>query len=233
MSSPLVLVVDDAPEIVFIVQRYGRQAGHAVDGCEDAEAAWRYLQRARPDLLLLDLNLPGTSGLELCRQLKGDSQQAGLRVALFTHWDRPREIASGLEAGADFVISKDLLCRPDDWRARLAEILAARNGHPDLASLSWMQTHPRTSSPEAWLESINQALRHSGVRQLGPEVVAILTERAARQAGLSLERDWLAPDSLALDHAQIACLRPEIVMTFGIALAEQLWRVLGSTGAAG
>src|SRR5437763_16887856 len=123
MSRPLVLVVDDVSEIVFIVQRYGRQAGHEVAGCGDAESAWEYLQQTRPDLLLLDIKLTGMSGLELCRRLRAAPAQAGLPIALFTHWDRPAEIAAGLEAGADFAISKELPSQREAWLARLGEML--------------------------------------------------------------------------------------------------------------
>jgi len=229
MSGPLVLVVDDAPEIVFIVQRYGREAGQQVVGCGNAEAASEYLRQTRPDLLLLDLNLPGMSGLELCRRLRATPAQADLPVALFTHWDRPADIAAGLEAGADFAIFKDLLCRPEAWQSRLAEILQPADGRSALASLSWTQARLPTSSPEAWLESINQALRHPSVRQLGPEVLTVLASRALRRAELSFAREWLLPGGLTLDVARIApALRPEAVAALVAALAEQLWRVFGT-----
>lgn len=225
MSRPLVLVVDDAPEIVFFVQRYGRQAGHEVVGCGDAEAAWEYLQRTRPDLVLLDLNLPRMSGLELCRRLRAAPEQAGLPIALFTHWDRPADIAAGLEAGADFAISKDLLCQREAWQARLEEILRPADSRPAIASLSWTSPPLLTSSPEAWSESINQALRHASVRRLGSEVLKVLANRALRRAGLSFAGDKLLPGGSALDVARLA---PEARPAFVAALAEQLWRVLGT-----
>ena len=122
---PSLLVVDDAPEIVRLVEWLGRRQGYEVRSAGDVQAAWQTLQEWRPDLVLLDLNLPGDNGLVLCRRLRQASELASLPVALFGDWQRSDDIAEGLEAGIDFMIAKDLLCRPDEWQARLQEILEA------------------------------------------------------------------------------------------------------------
>ncbi|HJT75803.1 MAG TPA: response regulator, partial [Gemmataceae bacterium] len=58
-ARPLLLLVDDAPEMGLLVRRLGRQAGYDLLACEDAGAAWRHLENttAAPDLVLLDLHL--------------------------------------------------------------------------------------------------------------------------------------------------------------------------------
>ena len=76
-----------------------------------------------PDLVLVDINLPGVSGLDLVRRLRATPTLAALPVAIFSATDRPDEVQAGLEAGADFVLSKDLLGSPTAWLGRIEELL--------------------------------------------------------------------------------------------------------------
>src|SRR5258708_4034997 len=97
MSCPLLLLVDDAPEIGIIVERLGKRAGQEVICCADALVGWDYLEQTiasggaastrmpRPDLVILDLNLPGVSGVELCRRIRATPELETLPVALFSH----------------------------------------------------------------------------------------------------------------------------------------------------
>jgi PAS domain S-box-containing protein len=123
-----ILLVEDMPEIGLVAQRLGGRAGHIVDWLTTAEAAWDHLQRPdyRPDLILLDINLPGMSGTELCQRLRATPELAGLTIALFSQMDRPEALSAGRAAGADFILSKDLLSRPAVWQRRLQEILTRR-----------------------------------------------------------------------------------------------------------
>src|SRR5262249_20252496 len=148
----------------------------------------------RPDLLLLDLNLPGASGAELCRRLRNEATLAELPVALLSHWDRPTDIARGLDAGANFVVSKDLLCRPEAWNARLAEILPPAPGRPPMFSLSWGSTDQKSAANVA--RRINRALLSAVREPLGPETVRLLVRRAAVKTGVASR---LTPDGLGLD----------------------------------
>jgi PAS domain S-box-containing protein len=122
-----ILLVEDLPEIGLIVQRLGRHAGYAITWLTTAEKAWDHLQQesSRPDLLLLDIHLPGMSGVELCRRLRSTPALARLKVALFSQVDRPEAVAAGRDAGANFVLSKALLSRPAAWQRRLQQMLAA------------------------------------------------------------------------------------------------------------
>src|SRR5262245_48802262 len=124
MNKPLLLLVDDSAEVAFIVGHMCRRAGWEVTARTDAELAWAFVQQQRPTLVLLDVHLPGASGFEFCRWVRGSSGFADLPIALLSQWQRPEDIATGLKAGADFVLSKDLLCQPEQWRQRLQEIVA-------------------------------------------------------------------------------------------------------------
>jgi PAS domain S-box-containing protein len=126
------LLVEDMPDIQIIVQRFTQHSGYSLKWVASAEEGWDYLQAHRPDLVLLDFHLPGMDGIELCRKLRAVPELADLPVALFSQGANAEEQQAGRAAGADFVLSKDLLCRPDDWRRRIDEML--RLGRPKAES---------------------------------------------------------------------------------------------------
>src|SRR4051812_37663767 len=103
MPLPLLLLVDDEPALGDIVSYLGKRLGIEVAVCLDVPSAWDFLQTRRPDLLLLDKNLTGISGPELCRRIRATPSLSDLRVSLFSHWGQPADVAAGFEAGADFV----------------------------------------------------------------------------------------------------------------------------------
>src|SRR4051812_5817144 len=100
MPSPLLLLVDDDPELALVVRLLCRRAGQALEWRGEVAGAREWLREGRPDLVLVDVNLPGTSGLELVREL--DRARPGPAVALFSQWGVPGDVAAGIEAGADF-----------------------------------------------------------------------------------------------------------------------------------
>ena len=221
MSKPLLLLVDDAPDLGAVVRSLGRRCGCEVACRPDAASAWEYLQTARPDLVLLDVGLPGESGLELCRRLRATPALADLRLALFSHWGLPADVAAGLDAGADFLFSKDLVCQPDEWRRRLFEALAWHRGRRT-ASSPW-------PTPD-WVARTNQALAHPSLRRAGPEVVRVLLRRALREAfPPDVGADaWLAPGGAALDASRVPPLPAEVAGALVDALADLAWRLLGA-----
>jgi signal transduction histidine kinase/CheY-like chemotaxis protein len=119
------LLVEDNQDMGLIVRRLAEKAGHLLQWVTSAEAAWEHLQKHRPDLVLLDIHLSpaGMTGIELCRRLRALPEQAELPIALFSGEADPEDIPAGLAAGANFVLSKALLCHPDAWRRRLEEVL--------------------------------------------------------------------------------------------------------------
>jgi CheY-like chemotaxis protein len=233
---PLLLLVEDSPDVTFIVQRYGRQAGQEVVACGTAAEGWDYLAAGgRPDLLLLDVNLPGEDGLELCRRLRA-AAWPDLPVAVFGHRERPGDVAAGLDAGADFLVIKDLLARPDAWQARLAEILTPVDSRPAGLSLSWTQ-QVRSPLPGEALEALNQAVRHAASAHLGAEIVPALFRRALCRVGQRMGTPpdgfagWLGPHGL--EPAAVAQAgRAEAVRALMVALTEQVWCLLGTAAGA-
>jgi DNA-binding response OmpR family regulator len=227
---PLLLLVDDDPDLTVVVERLGRRLGHEVVSRVDVASARDYLGTKRPDLIILDLNLPGEPGTELCRWLRATPALADLSVALFSHVDKPNDLVAGLKAGADAVLSKDLVSRFQDWQDRLQELLTPAESRPYQRLLRGTKLYPLRPSEEGWLEPIHHTLRHRVLGRLDPEIAEILVDRALQQVGPEFPAAWLLPDGFgfALDRMARA-QQTEVIVLFLAAVAEQLGYVLGST----
>jgi CheY-like chemotaxis protein len=123
MPSPVVVLVDDVPELGLIVGRFGRRCGYTVVHFLRAEDAWDYLQREKAVLVLLDINLPGMSGLAFRQLLRATPELARLPVALLSSRAQLDELENETQGDFDFVLNKDLLAQPEAWQRRLDEIL--------------------------------------------------------------------------------------------------------------
>jgi DNA-binding response OmpR family regulator len=234
MAMPRLLLVDDAVEAALLVERLGRRIGLEVVHRMDVPSAWSCVCQALPDLILLDLNLIGERGETLCRQVRTTAETAAVPIALFVHWQCPEDIVSGLEAGADYVVAKDLLCRPEQWQARLKEILAPRDGLDTRLSLSCQHNKLLPSPSLEGLGALNLALRHPLMRQLGSAMVRFLLRQAGAGSVPGGEGEkWLEADGLALDVRHVATAgRSEAVVIFAEAVAELLQRLLGTEASA-
>ncbi|GAA2438624.1 hypothetical protein GCM10010388_29130 [Streptomyces mauvecolor] len=98
-----ILVVDDDPTVAEVVTGYLERAGHTVDLAADGPAALRAATRRRPDLVVLDLMLPGMDGLEVCRRLRAT---APIPVIMLTARGDEDDRILGLEIGADDYVTK-------------------------------------------------------------------------------------------------------------------------------
>jgi two-component system OmpR family response regulator len=109
-----ILVVDDDRDICDLLCEYLGDAGLTARSAENGEAMWRVLERFLPDLIVLDLMLPGIDGLELCRALRERTQ---VPVIMLTARGASVDRIIGLEMGAD-----DYMIKPFDPRELLARI---------------------------------------------------------------------------------------------------------------
>jgi DNA-binding response OmpR family regulator len=105
-GSPLgrVLVVEDDPTVSDVVCRYLERAGFRVTSASDGVEALAMAAASPPDLVILDLMLPGIDGLEVCRRLRRDS--AGLPVIMLTALGEETDRVLGLQVGADDYVTK-------------------------------------------------------------------------------------------------------------------------------
>ncbi|MFM9371370.1 response regulator transcription factor [Streptomyces sp. Da 82-17] len=114
----LVLVVDDDPTVAEVVAGYLDRAGYAVDRAADGPAALRLAAARRPDLVVLDLMLPGMDGLEVCRRLRADGP---VPVVMLTARGDEDDRINGLEVGADDYVTKPF--SPRELVLRVASVL--------------------------------------------------------------------------------------------------------------
>src|SRR3990172_7444652 len=101
-----ILVVEDEPDIRKLVQYHLAQERYKVVEAEDGEQALKLIQREKPNLVVLDLMLPGLSGQELCRILKSHPDTAALPILMLTAKAGEADKVLGLETGADDYITK-------------------------------------------------------------------------------------------------------------------------------
>lgn len=115
-QRPHILVVDDDPEIRRLVAEFLRREGLEVDEAADGAAMDAVLERRRPDLVVLDLMMPGEDGLSICRRLRAGG---GPAILMLTAKSDEIDRVVGLEMGAD-----DYLVKPFGTRELLARIRA-------------------------------------------------------------------------------------------------------------
>ena len=116
-SPPRILVADDNPMNVEILQMRLAAQGYEILTAGDGEQALTLAREANPDLVLLDVMMPGLDGLEVCRRLKGDTALPFMPVILVTAKADPQDVVAGLEAGGD-----EYLTKPVDHAALVARV---------------------------------------------------------------------------------------------------------------
>jgi phosphate regulon transcriptional regulator PhoB len=116
-----ILVVEDEPDIRKLIQYNLAQEKFRVLEAEDGEQALKVLQRDKPNLVILDLMLPGLSGLELCKILRGRPDTARLPILMLTAKAGEADKVVGLEMGADDYLPKPF--SPREMVARVRAIL--------------------------------------------------------------------------------------------------------------
>lgn len=122
-NLPRVVVVDDDPSVAPMVQG-ALGSGHEVLPLTDGDRLFEVLDTQRPTAVVLDIGLPGRSGLELLRELRANPRFSTIPVVMLTSYAKPRQVEEGFVAGAD-----DYLTKPFDpvvLRVRLLHALARR-----------------------------------------------------------------------------------------------------------
>lgn len=122
--SATILVVEDEPAIQELIAYNLRQAGHQPLCADSAEQALRLVANALPDLVLLDWMLPGASGIDVARRLRGDKRTRAIPIIMLTARSEEQDKLLGLETGADDYITKPF--SPRELIARIKAVLRRR-----------------------------------------------------------------------------------------------------------
>ena len=116
--SHKVLIADDEPNIVISLEFLMKREGYEVSVARDGPAALAAIRSERPDLVLLDVMMPGLSGFEVCRAVRGDESLAGVRIVMLTAKGRDTDLAKGTALGADAYVTKPFSTRELAQRVR-------------------------------------------------------------------------------------------------------------------
>ncbi len=103
---PVIAALDDEADILELLRVNLQKAGYRFEGFQEAEDLYRYLAREKPSLILLDLMLPDTDGLEVCRQIRKSDALALVPIIMLTARGDESDKVVGLELGADDYMTK-------------------------------------------------------------------------------------------------------------------------------
>ena len=171
-----VIVVEDDPLVRELVMHVLARAGHEVRGAEDGAALKRLAGARRPDLVVLDLNLPDDDGLGLARWLREGDSQPG--IVMLTALGQQMDRVVGLEAGADDYLGKPF--EPEELLARVEAVLRRRRPAASVRLGPWR------------LDGDGRTVMHDDGRRIGlvaSELALLLA--FARNPGRVLSRDEL------------------------------------------
>jgi DNA-binding response OmpR family regulator len=128
--SSKVLVVDDEAHIVELARLYLSREGYEVEGVADGSQALARFSQVKPDLVVLDIMLPGADGLTICKEIRKQSQ---VPIIMLTARDEVTDKVVGLEVGADDYLTKPF--HPQELVARAKALLRRARVEPDQPKL--------------------------------------------------------------------------------------------------
>jgi two-component system phosphate regulon response regulator PhoB len=128
MTQRSILIVEDEADILNLLQYNLEKDGFRVIPAESGEKGLQLARSESPDLILLDLMLPGIDGLEMCRILKADRKTSSIPIVMLTAKGEETDIVAGLELGADDYITKPF--SPKVLIARMRAVMRRRSSRP-------------------------------------------------------------------------------------------------------
>lgn len=187
-----ILVVDDDPQIARLVRSYLEQEGYETALLHDGPSVLPSVRHRRPDLIVLDLMLPGMDGLSITRSLRSDPVLAGIPILMLTARVDDIDRILGLELGADDYVTKPF--NPREVTARVKAIMRR------------VQTAPAVAAPPIQFDGLvldptgHRVTLHDTPVQLTPSEFAIL-QRLMQAPGRAFTRTELVEEALGYDYA--------------------------------
>jgi len=152
-TPPRILIVDDTPANVHILQSRLAAHGYDIVTATDGEAALAAVKETEPDLILLDVMMPKMDGFEVCRRLRADASLPFIPIIMVTAKADPKDVVAGLEAGGD-----EYLTKPVDQPALVARVKSM---------LRIKSLHDTVEALAAERAELNKSLEHRVEEQVG------------------------------------------------------------------
>ena len=124
MGKAVILVIDDEKDLIELIRYNLEKEGFLIKGALDGESGLAAARRDLPDLIIVDVMLPGIDGLEACRRLRSDSRTASTPILMLTAKSAESDRIVGLELGADDYVVKPF--SPRELAARIKTLLRRR-----------------------------------------------------------------------------------------------------------
>jgi class 3 adenylate cyclase len=156
VTAAKILVVDDTPSNVKLLADVLGARGYAVVTAATGEEALEMVERERPDLVLLDVMMPGMSGYDVCRKLRANPATTMLPVVMVTALDPGQERVKGIEAGADDFLTKPI--NQPEILARVRSLLRIKTLYDELTELN-QTLEGRVRDQVAQLERLSRLKR--------------------------------------------------------------------------
>ena len=125
-----IMVVDDEPGALALIEILLKRKGFTVVTARGAQHALTLLTHEKPDLFILDVMMPGISGLELCQQLRNRADTAHIPVLMLSAWSDIEAVQRGLSAGANDYLTKTT--RPNQIIGKVQALLGQPSSTPDI-----------------------------------------------------------------------------------------------------
>ncbi len=163
-----VLVVDDDPDMAALLERLLKKEGMAVDTAFDGDTALVNAMSSAPDLILLDVMMPGLSGFEVCERLKGDEATALIPIVLVTALEDTQSRVRGIEAGCDDFLSKPI--RAEELIARVKSLRRLHETRRELEARRLAAEYQRKETiRKAFLRYVSPRLAERIIAGLGQD----------------------------------------------------------------
>jgi len=186
-----ILVVEDELDIVRMLEYNLKKEGFRVASCRDGDDALQAATKEQPDLILLDLMLPGIDGLEVCKALKKESKTSSIPVIMLTAKSQESDKIVGLELGADDYVTKPF--SPRELIARIKAVLRRAKEKEKLPDVL------KNGDLAIDLSKISVTVKGKPVELTAKEFELLKT--LVRAKGRVLSRDHLLDTIWGFDHA--------------------------------
>ncbi len=178
MSAPKILVVDDTPQNVKLLADLLTVKGYAVVTAASGAEALKQMEAERPDLVLLDVVMPGMSGYEVCRKIRENPATQILPVVMATSLDPAQERIKGIEAGADDFLTKPI--NQPELLARVRSLLRIKEMYDTIQAQAAQLTEWNKTLEERVQEQVAQLDRLGRLKRFfSPQLAELIVAGGA------------------------------------------------------